>query len=100
MSMHADEESDEGVVPMKRSNNESVSSAETGEGRTSPKGNGGQTAALEKSGSRLDHGAGPTAFLAFCSTRSIRNDGGEALDVRIHVEDPGAFTMPWKSKNI
>jgi retron-type reverse transcriptase len=45
MSMHADEESDEGVVPMKRSNNEGVSSAETGEGRTSPKGNGGETAA-------------------------------------------------------
>src|SRR6202158_4102473 len=36
---------DEGVVPMKRSNNEGVSSAETVEGRTSPKGNGGQTAA-------------------------------------------------------
>src|SRR5271167_1330384 len=45
MSMHADEESDEGVVPMNRSNNEGVSSAETVEGRTSPKGNGGQTAA-------------------------------------------------------
>jgi len=45
MSMYADEESDEGVVPMKRSNNEGVSSAETVEGRTSPKGNGGQTAA-------------------------------------------------------
>jgi RNA-directed DNA polymerase len=45
MSMHADEESDEGVVPMKRSNNEGGSSAETGEGRTSPKGNGGETAA-------------------------------------------------------
>ena len=30
---------------MKRSNNEGVSSAETVEGRTSPKGNGGQTAA-------------------------------------------------------
>src|ERR1700720_4988481 len=35
MSMYADEESDEGGVPMKRSNNEGVSSAETGEGRTS-----------------------------------------------------------------
>src|ERR1700730_14570232 len=45
MSMHADEESDEGVVPMKRSNHEGVSSAETVEGRTSPEGNGGQTAA-------------------------------------------------------
>jgi RNA-directed DNA polymerase len=46
MSMHADEDSDEGIVPMKRSNNEGVSSAETGEGRTSPKGNGGGTAAV------------------------------------------------------
>jgi hypothetical protein len=46
MSMHADEESDEGIVPMKRSNNEGVSSAETGEGRASPKGNGGGTAAV------------------------------------------------------
>src|SRR6202795_3994897 len=45
MSMYADEESDEGVVPMKRSNNEGVSSAETVEGRTKPKGNGGRTAA-------------------------------------------------------
>ena len=45
MSMYADEESDEGIVPMKRSNNEGVPSAETVEGRTSPKGNGGQTAA-------------------------------------------------------
>jgi group II intron reverse transcriptase/maturase len=45
MSMYADEESDEGVVPMKRSNNEGVSSAETVEGRTSPEGNGGQTTA-------------------------------------------------------
>jgi group II intron reverse transcriptase/maturase len=45
MSMYADEESDEGIVPMKRSNNEGVSSAETVEGKTSPKGNGGQTAA-------------------------------------------------------
>src|ERR1700680_645251 len=45
ISMHADEESDEGVVPMKRSNNEGLSSAEIVEGRTSPKGNGVQTAA-------------------------------------------------------
>ena len=45
MSMHADEESDEVVLPVKRSNNEGLSSAETVEGRASPKGNGGQTAA-------------------------------------------------------
>jgi len=36
MSMYADEESDEGVVPMKRSNNEGVSSAETVEGSEQP----------------------------------------------------------------
>src|SRR3974390_549537 len=46
MSMDAGEESDEGEVPMKRSDNEGSSSAETGEGRTSPKGNGGGTAAV------------------------------------------------------
>ncbi len=40
-----DEESDEVVVLVKRSNNEGVSPAEIVEGRTSPKGNGGQTAA-------------------------------------------------------
>ena len=45
MSMHADEESDEGIVPMKRPNKEGLPSAEAVEGRTSPKGNGGQTAA-------------------------------------------------------
>jgi RNA-directed DNA polymerase len=46
MSMHADEESDEVVVPVKRLNNEGLPSAETVEGRTSPKGNGGETAAV------------------------------------------------------
>src|SRR4029077_2448679 len=45
MSVHADEESDEGIVPMKRSNNGSLLPAEIVEGRASPKGNGGQTAA-------------------------------------------------------
>ena len=44
--MHADEESDEGIVPMKRPNNEGSPSAEAVEGRTSPKGNGGETAAV------------------------------------------------------
>ena len=40
--MHAGEKSDEGIVPMKQPNNEDLSSAEAVEGRTSPKGNGGQ----------------------------------------------------------
>src|SRR5260370_29023196 len=58
MSMYADEESDEGVVPMKRSNNEGVSSAETVEGRTSPKGNGGQNGAARapRPGAAVDGG--------------------------------------------
>src|SRR6202795_2839112 len=45
MDMHADENSDGVIVPVKRSNKEDLSSAETVEGRTSPKGNGGETAA-------------------------------------------------------
>jgi hypothetical protein len=24
-------------------------------------------------------------------------DGGKALEVNVHVEDPGAFTMPWNA---
>ena len=39
MSMYADEESDEGIVPMKRSNNGSSLPAETVEGRRSTEGN-------------------------------------------------------------
>ena len=46
MSMNADEESDEGTVPMKRPNKEGVASAEDVEGRTSPMGNGGESAAV------------------------------------------------------
>ena len=46
MSMHADEDSDEVVVPVKRSNKEGSPSAEIVEGRASPKGNGGQATAV------------------------------------------------------
>jgi len=49
MSMRAGEASDEGAVPMKRPNKEGLLSAEAVEGRTSPKGNGGET-----SGQRRD----------------------------------------------
>ena len=45
MNMHADENSDGVIVPGKRSNKEGLPSAEAVEGRTSPKGNGGETAA-------------------------------------------------------
>jgi group II intron reverse transcriptase/maturase len=46
MGMHADEESDEEIVPMKRPNKEGVASAEAVEGRTSPKGNSDESAAV------------------------------------------------------
>ncbi len=46
MNMHADEKSDEGVLPLKQPNKEGLLSAEAVEGRTSPKGNGGQAAAV------------------------------------------------------
>ena len=45
MNMHADENSDGAIVPEKRPNKEGSPSAEAGEGRAPPKGNGGQTAA-------------------------------------------------------
>jgi RNA-directed DNA polymerase len=59
MSMHADEESDEGIVPMKRSNNGGSPLAEIVEGRASPEGNGGQATAVRTpsrgiASSRLD----------------------------------------------
>ena len=46
MNMNAGEKSDEGVLPMKRPNKGGSPSAEVVEGRTSPKGNVGQTAAV------------------------------------------------------
>src|SRR5450631_4401016 len=45
MNMHADENSDGVIVPEKRPNKEGSPSAEAVEGRTPPKGNGGETAA-------------------------------------------------------
>ena len=48
MSTHAEEDSDEVIVPAKRSNKEDLSLAEIVEGRTSPKGNGGQTRAAAR----------------------------------------------------
>jgi len=46
MIMNGDEKSDEGVLPLKRPNKGRQLSAEAVEGRTSPKGNGYQTAAV------------------------------------------------------
>jgi RNA-directed DNA polymerase len=46
MNMHADEKSDEGVLPGKRPNKGGLSPAKAVEGRTSPKGNGGRSAAV------------------------------------------------------
>src|SRR5438309_9378486 len=45
MNMHADENSDGVIIPEKRPNKEGLPSAEAVEGRTPPKGNGGETAA-------------------------------------------------------
>ena len=45
MNMHADENSDGVIVPEKRPNKEGLPSAEAVEGRTPPKGNGGETTA-------------------------------------------------------
>ena len=45
MDTHADENSDGVIVPEKRPNKEGLPSAEAVEGRTPPKGNGGETAA-------------------------------------------------------
>ena len=45
MNTHADEKSDEGIVPEKRPNKGGLPPAEAVEERTSPKGNGGQAAA-------------------------------------------------------
>ncbi len=46
MNMHAGEKSDEVTVPEKRPNKGGLPPAEVVEGRTSPKGNGGRTAAV------------------------------------------------------
>ena len=49
MSTYADEKSDEGILPMKQPNKEGAPSAEAAEERTSPEGNGGQTAVARHS---------------------------------------------------
>ena len=46
MNMHAGEKSDEVIIPEKRPNKGGLPPAEIVEGRTSPKGNGGRTAAV------------------------------------------------------
>jgi hypothetical protein len=46
MNMHADENSDGVIIPEKRPNKEGLPLAEVVEGRTPPKGNGGETAAV------------------------------------------------------
>ena len=50
MNMNADEKSDEGIVPVKRPNKGGSPPAEVVEGRPSPKGNVGQTAAVRTQG--------------------------------------------------
>ena len=72
MSMHADEDSDEVVVPRKRSNKEDLSSAEIVEGRASPKGNGGQATAVRT----------PSRGIASSRLEAVRQAARQSRDVR------------------
>ena len=72
MSMHADEDSDEVVVPAKRSNKEGSPSAETVEGRASPKGNGGQATAVRT----------PSRGTASNRLEAVRQAARQSRDVR------------------
>ncbi len=72
MNMHGDEKSDEGVVPEKRPNNGSLLPAEAVEGRTSPKGNSRQAAAV-----RTQSRAAASSGLA-----AVRQAARQSKDVR------------------
>ena len=72
MSMHADEDSDEVVVPAKRSNKEDTSSAEIVEGRASPKGNGGQATAVRT----------PSRGIASSRLEAVRQAARQSREVR------------------
>jgi hypothetical protein len=75
MSMHAGEESDEGIVPMKRSNNGSLLPAEIVEGRASPKENGGQATAVRT----------PSRGTASSRLEAVRQTAQLKRDVRFSV---------------
>src|SRR6478736_661518 len=72
MSMHADEDSDEVVVPAKRSNKEDLSLAEIVEGRALPKGNGGQATAVRT----------PSRGIASSRLEAVRQAARESRGVR------------------
>jgi len=72
MSMHADEDSDEVVVPVKRSNKEGLPSAEIVEGRASPKGNGSQATAIRT----------PSRGIASSRLEAVRQAARQSRDVR------------------
>jgi RNA-directed DNA polymerase len=72
MSMHAGEDSDEVVVPVKRSNKEGLLSAEIVEGRTSPKGNGGQATAVRT----------PSRGIASSRLEAVRRAARQSKEVR------------------
>jgi RNA-directed DNA polymerase len=72
MSTHAEEDSDEVIVPAKRSNKEDLSLAEIVEGRTSPKGNCGQPTAVRT----LSRDAASTGLAA------VRQAARQSRDVR------------------
>ena len=70
--MNADEESDEGIVPRKRSNNGGSPPAETVEGRASPEGNGSQTTAVRT----------PSRGAASNRLDAVRRTARQSRDVR------------------
>ena len=84
MSMHADEESDEGIVPMKRSNNGSLLPAEIVEGRASPKENGGNSpdtepgSCVEPTGRRAPSGATRQDSAVHCAAASHHRRSADA----------------------
>jgi hypothetical protein len=103
MSMYADEESDEGVVPMKQPNKEGSPSAEAVEGRTLPEGNGGETTAARtlrrepasnglvavRRAARQSKSVRFTALLHHIKLKAIK------VELRRCMRDPIAKTGSW-----
>jgi hypothetical protein len=84
MNMHADEKSDEAIVPEKRSNKGGLLPAESVEGRASPKGNGGRTAAV-----RTQSRAAASNGLA-----AVRQAAQQSKEARKYGSPPCCITSP------
>ena len=107
MNMHADENSDGGIVPEKRPNKEGLPSAEAVEGRTPPKGNGGETAAartLRRDTAsnglhrRAPSGATEQACTVHCAAASRHHRSPEAeLPLLERDSAPGIDGVTWQT---